>query len=92
MSAQKTITVRLEAEDYNRLEAEARRQGMEPDALAQTYVRDGLPDDPTEDERRMQAGLDALARLAELRADLPEVDAVEIARQSREDLERRSIF
>lgn len=92
MSAQKTVTLHLEADDYNRLETEARRQGIEPDALAQTYVRDGLPDDAADKERRMQAGLDALHRLAELTADLPPVDALEIARQSRKDLERRSIF
>lgn len=92
MSAQNTITVHLEADDYNRLQTEARRQGMEPDALAQTYVRDGLPDDAADYARRMQAGLDALDRLAELTVDLPPVDAVEVARRSREDLERRSIF
>jgi hypothetical protein len=43
-------------------------------------------------EERRKAALEALDRLAELRADLPPVDAVKIARESREELERRSIF
>jgi hypothetical protein len=38
-----------------------------------------------------QQQLEALARLAELTKDLPPVDAVELVRQGREELERRAL-
>jgi hypothetical protein len=41
-------------------------------------------------ERRRRTGLVALDRLVELTADLPPVDAVQIARESREELEGRT--
>jgi hypothetical protein len=41
------------------------------------------------EEARRRRGLEALDRLAELTADLPPIDAVRVARESREELERR---
>jgi len=43
----------------------------------------------TEAEWRRRAGLAALDRLATLTADLPSVDAVQVAREIREELEQR---
>jgi hypothetical protein len=89
MSERRAITVRLEAGDYTRLAAEARRLGMSTGTLARVYVRAGLGGGETEEERRRRTGLAALDRLAELTADLPPVDAVRIARESRQELDRR---
>lgn len=38
----KAVTVRLQAEDYRRLESEARRLGMRPGTLARVLLRSGL--------------------------------------------------
>jgi hypothetical protein len=93
MQPTKPLTIQLDSGEYDRLQAEAQRLGLTPDALALRYVRAGLPVDPcAEAETRRRIGLAALARLAELRADLPPVDAVQVARESREELERRSII
>lgn len=82
--------LRLQADDYDRLEAEARRLGVPPATLVRIYVRASLNADETEQARRRRVGLDALDKLAELTAGLPVVDAVAIARESREELETRS--
>ena len=87
----RAVTLRLDPADYDRLEAEAERLGMSPGTLARVYVRAGLSGSATEAERRRRAGLVALDRLAELAADLPPVDAVRVARESREELELRSV-
>ena len=93
-----TVSVQLHAADYERLESAARQLGLSPDVLVRAYVRAGLRGGATEDameqERRRQAGLDALDRLAALREDLrgdgyPSVDAVQIVREGREELEQR---
>lgn len=95
MSGTKAITLRLDPGDYQRLEAEARRLGMQPGTLARVYVRAALAG-ITEDEaeRRRRTGLEALERLAALREELrragyPSVDAVKLVREGREELERR---
>lgn len=92
MSTQKTITIHLDEDAYQRLEAEARRKGLEPDVLVESYVHGALPRQQDDAEERKQRALDALDRLAKIRVNLPEIDAVQIARESREELERRSIF
>jgi hypothetical protein len=92
MAVRKAITLRLEAKDYERLEAEAKRLGMRPGTLAQVYIRTGLAGHAETDvEKKRLLGLEALDRLAKLTADLPPIDAVEIARRSREELEQRSL-
>lgn len=81
------ITVELDAEDRDRLDAEGRRRGLEADAVLIELVR-ALP---APDQRaRMRA---ALAGLRELRSRGPVIDEAEfeaMLRESREDLERRS--
>jgi hypothetical protein len=91
MSARKAITLRLELEDYKRLEVEAKRLGVQLGTLARMYVRAGLTGNiETEMERKRRIGLEAVDHLTELTADLPTIDAVQVTRESREDLERRS--
>lgn len=92
MAQSKAITLHLAPADYERLAAEAQRRGLSVGELARTYVQAALPAEGIWTEERRKAALEALDRLAELRADLPPVDAVQIARESRKDLERRSIF
>ncbi|MBD0283205.1 MAG: hypothetical protein ICV69_13590 [Thermoleophilaceae bacterium] len=76
-------TIRLSAESYELLEQEAKRQGMEPDALADELLRPDLAGAADGD-------LDiALAHLAEFRSQLPDIDAVAIAREARRELEER---
>ena len=76
-------TVRLQAASYDLLEQEARRRGMEPDALAEELLRADLEGAPSDD---LEA---ALAGLHELRAGLPEIDGVALAREARRDLDQR---
>ena len=93
MCVRKTIILRLDREDYKRLEVEAQRQGMRPGALVGVYVRTGLRESvETETEQKCRIGLAALDRLAQITADLPPIDAVQIASQSREALEQRSVL
>ena len=93
MREAKTITITLDPADYERLEEQARRCGTSPDSLAQGYVRAGLDaDHEPEAEAKRRATLEALDRPAKLTADLPPVDAVQVARESREERERRSII
>ena len=89
MRTKKTITLRLEPAEYERLAGEARSLGVAPAALARTYVRTGLSGHPVTPDQRRSIGLAALDRLAELTADLPPVDAVELLLEGREALARR---
>ena len=86
----RVISVRLDTADYDQLEAEANRLGLPPATLVRIYVRAGLAGNgETEAEWRRRTALAALDRLATLTADLPSVDAVQVARESREELEQR---
>ncbi len=91
MSTTTAITIQLEQEDYDRLVAEAKRRGVEPDTLAGEIVHDMLADrhDSMPVSDRTQTILEALEELGRITAKLPPVDAVAIARESREELERR---
>ncbi|HVC30800.1 MAG TPA: hypothetical protein VND24_06405 [Steroidobacteraceae bacterium] len=91
----KAITVRLDAEDYERLQAEALRLGMPPGRLAAVYLRTSLTANNDEAERMRRAGLAALEGLAELRARLPVCDAVDVVRlicEEREEAGRRAVL
>ena len=92
MTVRKGIRLHLEAEDYERLEAEAKRLGMRPATLAQAYIRAGLAEHAESGaQKKRRLGLAVLDRLAKLTADLPRIDAVEVARESREELDQRSV-
>ena len=91
MTVRKAITLRLGAEDYERLGAEAKRLGMRSGTFAQAYSRAGLAGHAeTGAAKKRRLGLEALDRLAKLTADLLPIDAVKVARESREELEQRS--
>jgi len=76
-------TVRLTPTSYSLLEQEARRRGTEPDTLAEELLRADLENGASED-------LDAvLARSDELRARLPEIDGIALARYARRELDDR---
>jgi len=82
MSERRAVTLRLPVEDFARLEAEAKRAGVRPGTLARLLLRRCL-EGPT------QRPGNALDRLEVLRARLPRVDAVEVLRAARAELEAR---
>jgi hypothetical protein len=78
-----TRTIHLPESSYALLSAEAQRRGLDPDALADELLRTDLAMSDGQD-------LDAtLQSLAELRARLPEIDGVVLARDARAQLEQR---
>jgi hypothetical protein len=89
MMSGKNLTIRLEPEEYDRLEAEAKRLATRPDELAVTFIRAALRESAETDAERRRRGLEALDKLAQLTRDLPPIDAVKIVREGREELERR---
>lgn len=87
MSMSKSISIELSDKDFERLEAEAQRLNVPTDALASIMVKFSLT--------KVNPSVDALAALwglAEIRKQLPPIDAVELARASRQDLEQRGVF
>lgn len=87
MSESITLTIQLSQPDCDRLEAEAKRLNIPPEALASIVLQLGLA--------KINPSIDALAalwRLRELTQDLPPVDPVELVRAGREELEKRGIF
>jgi hypothetical protein len=87
MSESKTLTIQLSAEDSDRLEAEAKRLNVPSDVLASIMLHFCLV--------KMNPSIDALAALwglSEIRKKLPPIDAIELARESREELEQRGVF
>ncbi len=78
-------TVRLDPSASAALEAEAKRRHVAPDTLAAELVRDRLPG---ADSRELH---EALAALEVASSRMPEVDAVQLVREGREDLDRRSV-
>jgi hypothetical protein len=78
-----TRTIHLPESSYALLTAEAQRRGLNPDALADELVRADLA---APGEQDLEA---TLKSLAELRAKLPEIDGIVLARDARAQLERR---
>jgi hypothetical protein len=83
------LTVRLEAEDYERLEREATRLGMRPGTLARVLLRASLGAPERRPEQPPVSLEQLLERIARLRAGLPPVDAAAVVAASRADLEHR---
>lgn len=93
MGVDRAITVRLEETDYERLEAKAARLGVRTGTLARVYVRAALERDDLGDNEQLKRGVEALDRLADIRAGRPgeaAVDAVNLALEGRSELARRS--
>ncbi|MBW4476900.1 MAG: hypothetical protein KME54_08495 [Tolypothrix brevis GSE-NOS-MK-07-07A] len=87
MSMSKSIIIELSDKDFERLEAEAQRLNVPTDALGSIMVKFSLT--------KVNPSVDALVALwglAEIRKQLPPIDAVELARASRQDLEQRGVF
>jgi hypothetical protein len=84
-----TLTVRLDAEDYRRLEREASRLGMRPGTLARVLLRASLGEPRRQPEHPATSLEQLFDRLAQLRAGLPPVDAVAVTAAGRALLERR---
>ena len=82
--ATRSHTVELQPDSYALVEREAERRGVRPDALVDDLVRNDLSPPPSSDLD------DLLRRAAEFRAMLPPIDAVALARESRDELEARS--
>lgn len=76
-------TVRLQPDAYELVMREAERRGLEPDELVDEIVRTDLRELKTAD---LEA---ALRRAAALRAELPPIDGVALAREARAELEER---
>jgi len=91
MAATKAVTVRLERDDYERLEDRSERLGVKPGTFARMLVRAGLRDEDALGAAERRAGLEALDWFDALRTQLPpgEVDAVQVVREGREALDRR---
>jgi len=83
------LTVRLEAEDYERLEREAARLGMRPGTLARVLLRASLGAQERQPEHPSVSLEELFDRLARLRAGLPPVDAARITAAGRAMLEDR---
>jgi hypothetical protein len=89
MSSTHALTVRLDEEDYSRLEREARRLGMRPGTLARVLLRAGIQRSDTTTAPEHGSPAWALTRLAEIRSGLPPVDATVLVREGRADLDKR---
>jgi hypothetical protein len=79
-----TRTIHLPESSYALLSAEARRRGVDPDALAHELVRADLA---AHGEQDLET---TLKSLAEFRTRLPEIDGIVLARDARTQLEQRS--
>lgn len=88
MATTKSLTVYLKIPDFERLQRVAMLRGISSSELVREYVRAGLGEPEAESEGRPR-GRRALDRLAELTANLPAVDALALARESRAELEQR---
>lgn len=84
--ATRTRTVHVSPEAYDRLVHEAGRRGVAPDALADELVKADLAPAEFDLER-------TLADLAEVRSRLRTggMDAVEVVRAGRDELEQRGL-
>src|SRR5438105_15350865 len=89
----KAITVRLDPDDYGRLDEEARRLGLSPGTLARVYVRSALSQRHRGPFASNWDGLPAaLADLRKMREQLPpigDIDVVQIIHEGRKESERR---
>jgi hypothetical protein len=87
MSDTQTVTIHLSSEERDRLQAEANRLRLAPDVLATKLLREQLAQAPAP-----LKALEALAQLRQIAKQMPFIDAVKLAQDSREDLEHRGAF
>jgi hypothetical protein len=87
MSDTPTVTIHLSREERDHLQAEANRLRLAPDVLAAKLLREQLAQAPAP-----LKPLEALAQLRQIVKQMPFIDAVKLAQDSREDLEHRGVF
>jgi hypothetical protein len=87
MSDTQTVTIHLSSEERDRLQAEANRLRLAPDVLATKLLREQLAQAPAP-----LKALEALAQLRQIAKQMPFIDALKLAQDSREDLEHRGAF
>ena len=90
MTESKLLTVKLNSQDYDRLDKEARRLNLPISILAQRLLKFSLEKTPP--QLNKQKAKEAIVGLREIGKNLSPIDGVAIARESREELEQRSIF
>jgi hypothetical protein len=88
--AEKRLTVRLDSTDYERLEETADLLSMRPGTLAKVLLHASLTGARTASPGNRVRALAALARLRQMAAGLPPVDAVAIAAAARRALDARA--
>ncbi len=88
--AAKPLTVRLDGTDYERLEEAAAQLGMRPGTLAKVLLRSSLTGVRAASPGNRARALAALARLREIAAGLPPVDAVAVAAEARREADTRT--
>ena len=88
--AAKPLTVRLDTNDYERLAETAEQLGMRPGTLAKVLLHASLTGARTASLGNRARALAALARLREVAAGLPPVDAVAMAAEARRELDARA--
>jgi hypothetical protein len=82
-----TVIIHLSKEEGDRLKSEANRLRLTPDVLAAKLLREQLAQVPAP-----LKALEALTKLRTISKQMPLIDAVKLARDSREDLEHRGGF
>jgi hypothetical protein len=80
------LTIQLSPKEQSTLLAEAQQRNLSPDVLAVQLIKDGIAQIQILNH---QVALNALERLDDIVSRLPLVDAVELVRTSREELEQR---
>ena len=88
--AAKPLTVRLDSTDYEWLEETADQLGMRPGTLAKVLLHASLAGARTASLGNRARALAALARLREMAAGLPAVDALAVANEARRELDART--
>jgi hypothetical protein len=87
MSDAQTVTIHLSNEERDRLQSEANRLRLTPDVLATKLLREKLAPVPAP-----LKALEALAQFRQIAQQMPSIDAVKLAQDSREELEHRGMF
>lgn len=87
MSDTQAVTIHLSRKERDRLQAEANRLRLAPDVLATKLLREQLAQAPVP-----LNPLEALAQLRPIAQQMPFINAVKLAQDSREDLEYRGVF
>lgn len=85
--ATRARTVQIHPATYDDLEIEASRRHVEPDELADKLVRERLGEMRAQQPARIADALEALDAIS---ARMPEVDAVRLVREGREELDLRN--